>query len=142
MVKVPSQDEIKKRYDAGAGRAPARYAQGVKAATGVIEAAKKGEALYGEKMTIVVAERRRLKGLEGKTDEDWRKGALEKGQQRIGPGMKAAVDKQAKNFEPYRQFISSLELPARAATGNENIENRLKPVALGMEAKKKELLGQ
>ena len=141
MVAIPSQDEIKKRYDAGAGRAPAAYAAAVRNTTGVIEAAKAGENLYAEKMQVVISERRRLKGLEGVTDADWQKGALEKGAQRIGPGMKAAVDKQARNFEPFRAFLSGLELPARAATGVENIENRLKPVALGLEAKKKELLG-
>jgi len=141
MVNVPTQDEIKKRYDAGAGRAPAAYAEAVKKTTGVIEAAKKGEDLYAQKMTQVIAEKRRLKGLEKTTDEDWRRGAIDKGAKRIGPGMKAAVDKQAKGFEPYRQLLGDIELPPRAATGEENIENRLKPIALGMEAKKKELLG-
>lgn len=124
MVKMPGLDKIKQAYKEGATKAPAKYAEAVRTTTGVIQAAKDAEELYAEQMQKAIANKSRLKGLEGVTDEDWKKGALEKGANRIGPGMAGAVDKQAAGYQPFHAALSQLELPKRVADGRQNLINR------------------
>ena len=141
MVKMPSQDEIKRAYTNSIPGVSGKYAEQVRKTTGVIEAAKAAEGLYAQKMQEAIANRSREKGLEKVTDEDWRKAALEKGAARIGPGMAAAVDKQAKGYEPYRTALASLELPDRTADPMTNVQNRVGGVVRAMVDTKKSVRG-
>ena len=141
MVKMPSSEDIKKAYTAAIPTVAGKYADKVRKTTGVIEAAKRAEDLYAQKMQEAIANRSREKGLDKVTDEDWRKAALEKGAARIGPGMAAAVDKQARGYEPFRTALSSLELPARTADPMTNVQNRVGAVVRTREDTKKAQLG-
>ena len=141
MVKMPSSDEIKKSYTASIPAVSGKYASAVGKTSGVIEAAKRAESLYAQKMQEAIANRSREKGLDKVTDEDWRKAALEKGAARIGPGMAAAVNKQAAGYEPYRSALSGYELPARTADPMTNVNQRVGGVVQLMVNTKRSLMG-
>ena len=141
MVTMPSSDEIKKAYQGSISRVPQRYADKVKKVTGFVEKAKAGESLYAQKMQEAIANRSREKGLNNITDADWQNAALNKGAARIGPGMSAAVDKQVQGYEPYRQALASVELPARTADPMANVQNRVGGVVKVMVETKRAQLG-
>jgi len=142
MVKVKSLEEIKAHYRAGATVAPTRYKEAVARATWKEQAASAdAEELFKARMAEVIAEERRRKGIEKVTDEDWRRPAIEKGAARIGPGMTAAVDKQASRFAPYRSALEAVTLPPKTPDPMANVDNRVKPIVTALVEKKRELLG-
>lgn len=142
MVKVKPLEQIKANYRAGATVAPARYKAGVLAADWKGPAASSdAEALFAAKMSEAIAEERRRKGIERKTNADWRDPASNKGAARIGPGMTGAVEKQASGYSPYKSALEGVTLPARGADPMANVDARVKPVVAAMVNKKKELLG-
>lgn len=132
-MKVKSRAESEANYKAAIPSVAAKYSQGVQSATGVIEASKAGQALYVERMQNQDVLARRARGLEGVTDQDWKKAALEKGAARIGPGMQAGATKQQQNWEPCRQFLESTTLPPRTGDTRTNVMNRVVPIAEGMQ---------
>ena len=141
MVKVKPISEAKTNYKSAAAFVPARYEAGVKRATGVIEAAIKGQALYEAKMSDPAVLARRAKALARISDEEWRRMALEKGKARIGTGMALGADKWEKEWRPYAEALSALELPERTVDPMANIDNRLKAVVSALIEKKKEIKG-
>lgn len=141
MVRVKPLETIKKNYAAGATVAPTRYKDAVARTTGVISAAIEAEDLFAAKMSEAVANKSRAKGLARVSDEDWRKAAMNKGSARIGPGMTAAVDKQATNYAPFRSALEGVSLPARTADPMANIDARVKPIVARLVETKKAQLG-
>ena len=141
MVKVKPIEEAKTNYKSAATFAPTRYEAGVRRATGVIEAAIKGQELYEAKMSDPAVLARRAKALARLSDEDWRKAALEKGKERIGRGMAFGAEKWAKEWRPYAEALAALELPPRSVDPMANIDNRLKAVVSTLVEKKKEIKG-
>lgn len=140
-IRMPSQTDIAKSYAEGAGRAPAKYKEGVERTTGFKEAAIAGEALYGAKMQEVIANQARAKGLEKTSDEDWKKGVRDKGAARIGPGMTASAEKRTRNYEPFRSALEGMTLPDKTTDPMSNIDNRLKPVVGKLVETKKSIMG-
>jgi len=142
MVKVKPLDQIKKNYAAGATVAPSRYVDGVAGAAWKESAASSGaEELFKAKMSEAMANESRRKGIEKVSDTEWRESATKKGGARIGEGMRAAVDKQASNFAPFKSTLEAISLPARTADPVANVDARVKPIVAGLAAKKKELMG-
>jgi hypothetical protein len=125
---MPSAEEIAEEYRKGASRAPEAYKKGVQSATGWKESALKGEDNYGAAVRKAADERSRAKGVEASSDEEWRKGAVDTGSTRIGPGMLAKQDKRKRNYEPIRAALNGLEVPDRTLDPMANIDNRLKKV--------------
>jgi hypothetical protein len=141
MVSVKSLETIKKNFEAGATVAPSRYVDGVKAASWKDAASSpEAEALYAAKVSEAVATGRRAAAIEKVSDSTWRDSAVKKGGARIGEGMRAAVDKQASNFAPFRSALEAVSLPARSADAMSNVDNRVKPIVAALVAKKKEIL--
>jgi hypothetical protein len=73
---------------------------------------------------------RRNKGVNKVSDEQWRSNTISKGSAVIAVRMKDASGKQASNFEPYRQALESLTLPAKTADPMQNVVNRVGPIAV------------
>lgn len=135
-TKVKSIEEIKANYTSGAAVAPARYAARVATTTGVIAAGVAAETLWATKMQTAITNRTRSKMLAKVTDAQWQEAAKTKGAARIGPGMSAAVDKQATNFTPYQAVLAGLVLAARTADPATNVTGRVAPIAVALHAKK------
>ena len=123
MVKVKSEAEIKKNYEDSTALVPGRFEAGVRSANWQSEA-QAGQALYEEQMRRDEILKRRAAGIEKISDEAWRRATIDKGKGVIGSRMKAASDKQVAGFRPYREALSSLELPARTSDGMANLMNR------------------
>ena len=138
MVKTKGIEATVKNWRDAQGRVPAAYKAGVEQASGVIEAAKAAEPLYATKVQEAITNQSRLKGLGKVTDADWKKAATEKGAVRIAAGMAAAEPDFRKGAQGNLAVIEGISIPPRAADGNTNIDNRLKPIALGLEKAKKE----
>lgn len=140
-MKTKSIEEVKANFTSGASVAPVRYAAAVSKTTGVIQAAINAESLYAQKLQAAIANKSRAKALAKVTDADWQNAAANKGAARIGPGMTAAVTKQADNFKPYLDTLQGINLPARTADPTQNVTNRVVPIAVALAAKKRALLG-
>ena len=141
MVKIKSAAEIDSKYRGAIGRVPAAYKDGITKTTGWHEKAIAGQALYEEKMSNAAILARREKALQAVSDEDWKSKAATLGAERIGRGMTENAAKRTKNYEPYRKVIEDISIPTRVADPNANIDNRLKPIALALYGKKKEIKG-
>ena len=138
MVKIKSETDIKANYEASTALVPARYEQGVKAATWQNEALK-GQSLYEEQMSRPEILKRRAKGISNVSDDAWRTDALNKGRNIIGARMKAASDKQVSGFRPYREVLAGLTLPDRVADPMTNLTNRAGAVVNALVTKKREV---
>jgi len=138
MVKVKSQSEIKKNYEASTSLVTERYKTGVSSATWK-EEAKGGQDLYESMMSDPDVLARREKGIDRVSDEEWRRAAADKGAPIIASRMKGASAKQAARFEPYRNVLESLSLEPRTADTDLNIDNRVKPIARAFRNKKNEI---
>lgn len=128
MVKTKSAEQAKKAWTDSIGRVPQRYAEGVQATTGFKEAALAGQTLYEQKMQDANVLARRQKGLEKSSDEDWKRGALQKGAQRIGQGMQAGQDKFATGIGRVISALQEVDLPPRVADPEANVLNRVLPI--------------
>ena len=132
MVDTKSTEQAMKNWEDGIGRAPTKYAEGVKNATGVIEKAIAAEDLYAQKMQEAIASGRRAKKLAEVSDEQWKQAALEKGAARIGPGMIAAKEKMRTGIGKVLDVIRSVQIAPRTADPMANIDNRVKPIAAAL----------
>lgn len=143
MVKVKPLEVVKKNYSDAANIAAERYKEGISQTSGWKEKATSSEAeeLWKAKMQEAIAAERRRKALERVSESEWKEAAVKKGYSRIGQGMRAAVDKHAKNWAPYKEALEAVSLPPRSIDPMANIDNRLKPVVQALVNKKKEIKG-
>ncbi|RDD52901.1 MAG: hypothetical protein BA066_07225 [Candidatus Korarchaeota archaeon NZ13-K] len=142
-IEVPPLDEAKSNLEGAVSVIPDRYKKAVQRAKWKDKAASDAaEKNYSDGVTAAAAEKRRQKKI-AKLDEekDWRKPATEVGATRIGPGLRAKLDKWKENVRPYFETLASLELPDRTADPITNVDNRVKAVVKALVDKKKELLG-
>jgi len=140
MVKVKPESEAKKNYEDSTALVPTRFEAGVKSATWQSEA-KAGQDLYEAQMARPEILARRDKGIDKVSDEKWRTTTVEKGKSIIGSRMKAASDKQITNFRPYREVLTSVDLPPKTADPMANLMNRAGAIVKALVDKKKELEG-
>ena len=140
-MNVKPTSQSRKKYEDASGRAGAAYKDGIRNSTGWKEKAIAGEALYAAKVQEAIAAGRRAKALEAVSEEDWKNNAINKGSARIGAGMKAGAGKWEKNWAPYGDTLKGVNLPARTASGMDNLMNRAGAVVQAMENKKKEIKG-
>lgn len=128
-MKVKSQSDIKKNFEQSTSIVTERYK------TGVSNAAWKDEALAGQSLYVEAMQNpnilaRRSKGINKVSDEQWRSNTTIKGAPVIAVRMKDASGKQAGNFEPYRQALESMTLPAKTTDPATNVLNRVTPIAV------------
>ena len=132
----------KKNYEDASRIAPDRYERGVKAAEWKSAAASDAaERAFAEKLREAIDKQRRKKAIEKKTDEDWRRPALEIGKGRLKEGMAGKADKWASEFKPFADAISGVTLPPRSANWEDNIDKRLKPIVKALVETKEKMYG-
>lgn len=68
--------------------------------------------------------------------EKWRRGALEKGVNRWGPGVRVAQGDFEKGFAPFRDVIERTDLPPRRRTGDPANIERVAVLAAALHAAK------
>jgi len=143
MVKIKSSAEIAKKWDEAIGRVPAAYKSGVSRTTDWAEKASSDEAenLWSEKIAEAAAAKRRQKAVSVVSNEEWKGAAMDKGAARIGAGMSASKGKRTANFEPYRNAIEGVSLPAKSADPMANIDARVKPIVNALVETKKSIKG-
>jgi len=143
MVKVKPLDVVKKNYSGAANTAAERYKESISQVSGWKERATSSEAeeLWKAKIQEAIAAERRKKALEAVSESEWKDAAIKKGYSRIGQGMRAAVDKHAKNWAPYKDALEAVDLPPRSVDPMANVDNRLKPIVAALVEKKKEIKG-
>jgi len=140
-IVMPSAEEIDKAYKEAIRIVPERYKRRVQLVRGWKERAIEGEETYKEKMMKVIEEERRKRGLERISEEDWRKGAVEKGAKIIGRHMEFGAEKRRKNYEPFRNALDGLEIPDKGPDPVENARTIVPVVVEALVRKKRELLG-
>ncbi len=143
MVKVPSAADIERAYQESIGRVASRYKAGVQSTTNWQERAASDDAeqLWKQKLDEAAAARRRHRAVQGVSNQEWQARAAELGSQRIAPGMQANSAKRTKAFEPYRQALAGLNLPARSSDPMQNVTQRVGGVVMTMVDTKKGVKG-
>jgi len=129
MVQTKGLAQTVKNWESAIGRVPAAYSEGVKAASNVIQRSLAAEDYWAAKVQEAASKRAREKGLQGISDEDWRKGALEKGVQRIGAGMQAGKQKFSSKIAEVLSTIEGVNLPPKTTDVAANVQNRVTPIA-------------
>lgn len=137
MVKMPSLEEISRKYKEAVPRVPEAYKKAVSGVTDWQEKAIGGQSLYEQKMSDRDVLARRGRKLAKVSNEEWRAKAADLGAARIGAGMDKAVDKQRRGYAPYREALASVALPDRTADPMANIDNRAKAVVKALVDTKK-----
>ena len=125
--------QAKENYAQSVSLVGPRYTQGVQQADWA-SAVKSSQANQNWKDGVAkAAQADRWKAAVDKvSNEEWRARAVNKGANSIGAGMTAGQDKYAKNFQPVLDAIKTAVGALRTRTTDvmQNIESRLKPVAL------------
>jgi len=138
LPKVIRTDELDAAYKTGVSAKAQKWYNHFQAATGIADAARSetAETNYRTKMEVVLSSKLRQKGLAGVTDADI-KAAVTSPSVYSTPAQNKSA-KFAKKFAPYVSVINSAvaSLPARTADPDTNIDNRVKPIARALHAKK------
>jgi hypothetical protein len=138
---VPTAEEVVIKYRARVSVAGADWLKGVERATGVVEAARSdaAETQFAAKMSAAIANKSRVKGLAGVTDEDIKAAA-----RAVGPGgystpAAAKAAKLGKKIGPYLDVIRAVlpTLPPKTADGLANLTARAGPIVQALQAKKR-----
>lgn len=142
-MQVKSTEDAKTELRAAVSGIGEKYKRGVERNSNWKEKASSdaAEELYGAKVSEAVAARRRQKALGSVSQDEWKRAARDKGAGTIGPNLSKSVDKWGKNWGPYRDELSNMELPDRTADPATNVTNRVIPIATGLAAKKREIKG-
>ena len=78
---------------------------------------------YVEGVTAAAQAGRYANGVQAAGTEKWKRGALQKGVSRWGPGVRVAQSDYERGFGPFRDVIERVELPPRRPAGDPaNIE--------------------
>jgi len=78
---------------------------------------------YVEAVTAAAAAGRYAAGVSAAGTEKWKRGAIQKGVSRWGPGVRVAQSDFERGFAPFRDVIERVELPPRRPAGDPaNIE--------------------
>lgn len=73
---------------------------------------------YGEGVQQAIAEKRFEKGVNRAGEGDWRDGVTGKGKDRFGPGVRGALERYTKGFDPFRNAIERATLPVKGIRGS------------------------
>ena len=125
-----SSSDMQKAWDEARSRAAANYPKGVAKNTNWYEKATGSQMIYESIMMNPSVLRRRLTGLQTKTNQaDWQAKASSLGSARIASGMLAGKPKYDNAANTIISTLQGLSLPSRTANADENIDNRVKPIA-------------
>ncbi len=94
------------------------------------------EEQYNDGVTDAIGRGAFGRGVSEAGSEKWRKGALEKGVNRWGPGVRIAQPDFEAGFRPYRDTIEATTLPPRRRTGDPANIERVAVIAAALHARK------
>jgi len=129
MPYYPPVEEVRRRLESALATIADRYKMGVQGAKWQ-EPTLAQAANYYAALDRIKAEDKYRKGVTAASDEDWRKGAVEKGAPVLPVRLRAALPKWEAAWAPkYRAVIETAQrLPPRTPDFEANIETRLKPI--------------
>lgn len=105
------------------------------------EATRASSAAYTEGVQAAIAEGRFERGVTSESAQLYKQRAIDLGAQRYAQGISTSGDRYKKGFEPYRQTLEALELPARGRRGDPANLQRVQAVANALHEKKRGLQG-
>lgn len=132
MVDTKPLDIVRRKWEGAIGRVGAAYQEGVQATSGFVDKAVQGQSLYEEQMARKEVLQRRARELQKISDEDWKRGAREKGAARIGPGMQASKEKFGAGISEVLSTIQGVSLPPKTSDPATNVANRVTPIAIAL----------
>lgn len=100
------------------------------------QATSAAEESYEQGVQQAIADQRFGKGVTAAGTAKWRKGALEKGVKRWGPGVQLAKDEYQQGFSRFHDVISALTLPPRFPKGDPRNIDRVRAIAEALHAEK------
>jgi len=119
---VPDMARITEKWKRRSGSASEEYREGVAMTTADWAGATAAAAAsYASGVQEAIAGNRFQKNVAKAGTAKWKRGAVEKGTARFGPGVAAADADYSAGFEPYRAALGTLDLPMpgmRGAEGN------------------------
>lgn len=119
MVPTKPMSEIAEKYKTVTPTKAQFYKQGIERPDSDWESATLAAVdTYNNAMAASIAEGRMPAGVRKAGNAKHKRKSLEVGVSRYGPGVVAGAEDYAKNFAPYRDTISALELPARGPRGD------------------------
>lgn len=133
MVKTKPVDQVVSKWKARIPGVAKSYQDGIKVAKDWQAGSLAAEPLYVEQVTAAANEGRRAAGIQKVSNAEWAKQALDKGAARIGSGMTAAIPKFSTGIAKVLSAIEGVSLPARVASGRENVINRVIPIVEALE---------
>ena len=137
MPDVRSSDASADKWVERSGQATAAYEDGIRnPRRSWAEGAQNAEDSYKAGVTAAVQRGAYGKGVRESGDEDWQRGALEKGTVRFGPGVAAARQKYETKVAPYLDEIRRTALPPRRAKGDPANLQRVAAIANALHRKK------
>lgn len=138
MAAIRPLNEIAAKWATVTPQRSTEYRKGIEAPrVDWMEATAAAADNYANGVQEAVAEGRFAKGVANAGTDKWRRGALEKGVSRWGPGVQLAQSDYQRGFAPYREAIASLTLPPRFARRDPRNIARVQAVVDAMIATKK-----
>jgi len=137
MPAIKSSAEIARKWADVTPRRDADYKAGVSAPVRdwATEAAA-AEDRYDAGVSEAIARKAFGKGVRDAGSQKWQRGALEKGANRWGPGVRAAQPDYEKGFAPFRDVIETVTLPPRRRTGDPANIERVAAIASALHSRK------
>ncbi len=132
MVATKGVERSSQNWESAIGGVQAKYSEGVKGATNVIENAIAAEPLYAERMQAAIANQSRAKGLAKTSTEEWKRKALSKGAARISAGMTESKDKFKSGIGKVLAVIEGVQIAPKTADVAANVMGRVVPIAVAL----------
>lgn len=132
MVKTKGLAATQANWEGAIGTVPARYAEGIKQATDVINKAIMAEDNYAAGVQRAVSTGARVKGLQKISDADWQAAALAKGAPRIAQGMTEAKAKFGSGMGKVLAIIEGVTIAEKTQDVAANVTNRVLPIAMAL----------
>ncbi len=130
MPAIRSLDSIATKWTTVTPQRAADYEAGVrnpkKDWAGATAAA---EDAYESGVQAAIADKRFGRGVKATGTQGWQDGAITKGVQRWGPGVRASGDKYAAGFAPFHDAIARTTLPPRFGRGDPRNIDRVAALA-------------
>ena len=137
MAEVRSSDLSADRWVTKSGQATAEYEEGVRnPRRSWADGAAAAEDTYKAGVAAAAARGAYGKGVREAGDDEWQRGALEKGTIAFGPGVARSREKYERNVAPYLDEIRRTTLPARRPAGDPANLQRVAAIANALHRKK------
>ena len=125
---MKTKEEARANLEASVAYIPARYQAGIARADWATAAgSEQSEKNYADGVAKAVANKKRQAGIKKVTNAEWQERASTKGGAVIGERIRGSLDKQAANWGPIYDRVTSdiARLPARTTDFKANVTNRV-----------------